>query len=56
MRSMKNIVVCCPVKKAFCKGYKTYILDTVKPVLKGHSNIDKAKILMTNGSLMKVES
>ena len=33
------------------------ILDcTVKPVLSGHSNIDKTKILMTNGSLMKVES
>ena len=29
---------------------------TVKPVLNGHSNIDKTKILMTNGSLMKVES
>ena len=29
---------------------------TVKPVLSGHSKIDKTKILMTNGSLMKVES
>ena len=29
---------------------------TVKPVLSGHSKIDKAKILMINGSLMKVES
>ena len=29
---------------------------TVKPVLNGHSKIDKTKILMTNGSLMKVES
>ena len=28
---------------------------TVKPVLSGHSKIDKTKILMTNGSLMKVE-
>ena len=27
---------------------------TVKPVLSGHSKIDKTKILMTNGSLMKV--
>ena len=27
---------------------------TVKPVSNGHSKIDKAKILMTNGSLMKV--
>ena len=29
---------------------------TVKPVLSGHSKIDKTKNLMTNGSLMKVES
>ena len=28
----------------------------VKPVLSGHSKIDKTKILMTNGGLMKVES
>ena len=30
--------------------------DTLKPVLSGHSKMDKTKILMTNGSLMKVES
>ena len=29
---------------------------TVKPVLSGHSKIDKTKVLMTNGSLMKVVS
>ena len=29
---------------------------TVKPVLNGHSKIDKTKIFMTNGSLMKVTS
>ena len=29
---------------------------TVKPVLSGHSKIDKTKGLMANGSLMKVES
>ena len=28
----------------------------VKPALSGHSKIDKTKILMTNGSLMKVKS
>ena len=28
----------------------------VKPVLNGHSKIDKSNILMTNGSLMKAES
>ena len=29
---------------------------TVKPVLSGHTKIDKTKVLKTNGSLMKVES
>ena len=29
---------------------------TVKQVLSGHSKIDKTKILMTSGSLMKVKS
>ena len=31
-------------------------VNTAKPVLRGHSKIDKTKILMTNGSLMKVKS
>ena len=31
-------------------------VNTVKPVLSGHSKIDKTKILMTNGSFMKVGS
>ena len=30
-------------------------VTTVKPVENGHSKIDKTKILMANGSLMKVE-
>ena len=29
---------------------------TVKPVLSGHSKIDKIKVLKTDGSLMQVES
>ena len=29
---------------------------TVKPVLRGHSQIDKTKFLMTNANLMKVKS
>ena len=34
-----------------------HILEcTVKPVLSCHSKMDKTKILMANGSLMKVES
>ena len=32
------------------------IYTTVKPVLSGHTKIEKTKILMTNGSLMKVKS
>ena len=32
------------------------IISTVKPVLSGHSKIDKTKIFMTNGSLMKVKN
>ena len=33
-----------------------YLMTTVKPVLSGHSKIDKAKVLKTNGSFMKVKS
>ena len=36
--------------------YKWFSEYTVKPVLSGHSKIDKTKICMTNGSLMKVDS
>ena len=36
--------------------FDVYLLHTVKPVLSGHSKIDKTKILMTNVNLMKVES
>ena len=31
-------------------------LCTIKPVFSGHLKIGKTKILMTNGSLMKVQS
>ena len=30
-------------------------MEKVKPILSGHSKIDKTKILMTNGGLMKVK-
>ena len=36
--------------------FYTLVAYTVKPVLNGHSKIDKTNVLMTNGSLMKVES
>ena len=38
------------------KGRCYFNLCTVKPVLNGHSKIDKTKVLKTNGSLMKVQS
>ena len=39
------------------KSYTAKIsLTTVKPVLSGHSKIDKTKILLASGSLMKVKS
>ena len=31
-------------------------LNTVKPILSSHSKIDKTKVFMANGSLMKVNS
>ena len=31
-------------------------INTVKPVLSSHLKIDKTKVFMENGSLMKVES
>ena len=32
------------------------LVNTVKPVLSGHSKIDKTKVFKTNGNLMKVAS
>ena len=32
------------------------LVNTVKPVLSGHSKMVKTKVLLVNGSLMKVES
>ena len=42
----------CPDVYSSTNLYK----NTVKPVLSGHSKIDKTMVLKTNGSLMKVES
>ena len=42
-------------KKAF-KILRSKSLLTVKPVLRGHSKINKTKVFKTTGSLMKVES
>ena len=43
-------------KVSYLMPFKKVYLNTVKPVLSGHSKIDKTKVLKTNGSLMKVES
>ena len=44
------------VSKVLFFSFLCYIEGTVKPVLSGHSKIDKTKVLKTIGSLMKVES
>ena len=36
--------------------FRVLLIKTVKTVLSGHSKIDKTKVLVENGSLMKVES
>ena len=52
--SVKTITVL--YKTLSCQKQPYQTVHTAKPVLSGHSKIDKTKILMTNGSLMKVES
>ena len=37
-------------------GMFSFIMNTIKPVLSRHSKIDKTKIFIKNGSLMKVKS
>ena len=40
-----------------CKNVNPdHLVSTAKPVLSGHSKIDKSKVLKTNGISMKVES
>ena len=53
-----SMVIVCEVNNFLKVKYRTNrtISGTVKPVLSGHSKIDKTKIVMTKGSLMKVES
>ena len=38
------------------KNERGSLKTSVKPVLSGHTKIDKTKVLKTNGNLMKVES
>ena len=53
--SIKNYCHSGMFKRKLFKYTKT-MKYTVKPVLSGHSKKDKTNILMSNGSLMKVES
>ena len=47
-------IIICP--ENVCSLHLLHIFKcTEKPVLSGHSKIDKTKILMTNGSLLKVK-
>ena len=57
---ISTIISCAGPNYLFFFASANYFLlpfqYTVKPVLSDHSKIDKTKVLMTNGSLMKVES
>ena len=43
-------------KAGSMKMFRTTLESTVKPVLSGHLKIDKTKVLMENGSLIKFHS
>ena len=53
---IKVFITKCNVLVSFELTRQWPNVTKVKPVLSGHSKIDKTKVLMTNGSLMKVES
>ena len=46
----------CPSLKNYLECTKLNLQCTLKPVLSSHLKIGKAKIFMTDGSLLKVES
>ena len=47
---------CCGDEPVTLKSVLFILCNTIKPVLSFHSKIDKTMIIMTNSSLMKVES
>ena len=55
MPCWKQLFYFCIALKIFCNSILRKTMS-VKSVLSGHSKIDKIKVLMQNGSLMKVES
>ena len=54
--SILILVQLLPLSKRQSMQLSFFTNITVKPVFSGHPKIVKTKILMTNGSLMKVES
>ena len=52
MKVQKVVVPILNFKMATIENHKS----TEKPVLRGHSKLDKTKILMTYGSLLKAKS
>ena len=52
MQYLKNVAVMISREVSQGEPPNTF---TIKPVLSGHSKIDKTKILLTNGILMQVE-
>ena len=54
--SMFEIFIMYSLTFDFFQILKESMNITVKPVFSGHLKIDKSKVLMENGSLMKVES
>ena len=47
-----DVILCV----SFVRQIRLGLHTTLKPVLSGHSKIDKTKVLKTDGSLMQVES
>ena len=58
MLSVSSLIECPAKHKTHINRMclSLFLQSTVKPVLSGHSNTDETKILMTDASLMKVES
>ena len=59
IRKTSSNILTKPISQHLSKIYMVIlriVLNTVQPVLSSHSKIDKTLILMTNGSLVKVES
>ena len=54
--TLYKIQIIALISGLFSHQLAKYLSHTIKLVLRGHSKIDKTKILMTNGNLIKVKS